>query len=228
MTGKEYPFCAVFALLSLLLGGCQTAPKADSSPAASPVSPVFRQELTVRGPFIHRATGIEFPELFVPFQRAMVCQYDRTGDDISVGYVFNSDREPAALTVYLYPLAPFFPAQEAGKEAETQALLDVHYTDILSYILTASKDPVILQMGPYTLRQSGKALSGRRAVIKFRGAFDGTEQECISCLYLFCYKNWFIQYRVIYPSPAAELALESTENFIQDFPILPKMVSVGL
>lgn len=228
MTSKPYPFCADLALLSLLLIGCQATPPDGSAAADLSVWPVSPRQLSVAGPYIHRATGIEFPELFVPFQRAMVCQYDRAGDDVSVGYIFNSDREPAALTVYLYPIAPFFPGQEAAKTVEPQALLEVHYTDVLAYILTSSKDPVLLQMGPYTLRQFGQALSGRRAVIRIKGAFDGTEQECISCLYLFCYKNWFIQYRVMYPSRVVDLALESTEHFIQDFPILPPMVSMGL
>lgn len=206
-----------------LFSGCRTGnPIPSASPA--PAEPVFRQELSVRGTYVHRATGIEFPELVVPFQRAMVCQYDRAGDDVSVGYVFNSDREPAVLTMYLYPSGPL----SANNAADLQALLDVHCADVLGYILTSSKDPEILQMGPYTLEQSGNRLTGRRAVVRLRGLFDGREQECISCLYLFWYHNWFIQYRVVYPFESRQLALETTETFIRDFPVLPKMISMGL
>lgn len=227
MTVKQYTICAPVALLLLFWGGCQTDPPMTSSVTAAPSAAFFRQELTVRGTYVHRATGVEFPELFIPFQRAMVCQYDPAGNDVSVGYFFNSDREPSALTMYLYPSGPISVPHNTKTAAQPETLLDEHYMEILTHILTSYKDPAIIEMGPYALEQSGKVFTGRRAIVEIKESFEGQEQECISCLYLFCYNNWFVQYRVTYPSTVYDLARESTENFIHEFPILPKMISAG-
>lgn len=225
MKVKQYTICALIALLILPLGGCRTDPPMASSRMMITPVPVLRQELAVSGTYVHRATGIEFPELFIPFQRVMVCQYDQAGDDISVGYFLNSYREPAVLTLYLYPSSPFYFQDAKRKAGDTEVVLDKHYQDVLSHILTSYKDPVVLDVEPYTLKQFGKILTGKRAIVKLKGFFDGQEQECISTLYLFCHQNWFVQYRVMYPSEVYELAEESTEKFIHDFPILPKMIS---
>lgn len=228
MTAKQCIFCAPIALCLLFLGGCQTDPPRAASGTTTPSAAFFRQELTVRGTYVHRATGVEFPELFIPFQRAMVCQYDPAGNDISVGYFFNSDREPSALTVYLYPSGPYSLPHDTKTVAQPETLLDEHYMEILTHILTSYKDPAILEMGPYALEQFGKVFTGRRAIVEIKESFDGQEQECISCLYLFRYSSWFVQYRITYPSKVYDLARESTENFIHDFPVLPKMISMDL
>lgn len=218
---KPYTICALIAPLILSLSGCQVNP---AGPAMT--SPqISAREISVNGTYVHRATGIEFPELIIPFQRASVWEYDQTGNNIGVGYNLNSIREPAVLTLYLYPSSPTYFQDGKWKPVDTKAVFEDHYMDILVTILSSYKDPEIIDAAPFTLTQSGQTLRGKRAIVKLKEEFAGQEQECISCLYLFCCNSWFVQYRVTYPYAVYELAQESTEHFIRNFPVLPKMIS---
>ena len=215
---KRHTICAIIALLILFLSGCRTEPEIISLD-------IFAQEVSISGTYVHNATGVEFPEHFIPFERVSIWEYDQTGNNIGVGYNLSSIREPASLTLYLYPSSPSCFRDGQWKSMSPAAAFHEHYMDTLLNLLVSCKDPVVLDMKTYTLNQFGQSLTGKRAIVKLTGLFAGYEQECISCLYMFYYKNWFVQYRVTFPSEVYELAQESTENFIRNFPVLPKMIS---
>lgn len=170
------------------------------------------------GTYTHQATGVQFPEEFVPFVRVSIHEYDTAGDNVGIGYNLHSFREPTILTVYLYP--GWSPSQDRPA-APPDVLLEEHYQGALVTILASHRDSKIISQEPFVLRQSGQTLRGGRAVVQFEEDFAGHEQVCSSCLYLFYYDNWFIKYRMTCPAAVYDLAQQYIEQFVLDFPILP-------
>ncbi len=208
MTHKPQTICALLAPLLLPLAGCLPGPGRAYEYETG-------REIMTEGLYVHRSSGVQFPETFIPFERVGILEYYETGDSVSVGYNFNSFREPTMLTVWLYPRAGDGPLNP-------DAVLAEQYEQSLWAILRSRLDCELLSEGAFTLRQNGRTVVGKRAIVRFEEEFVGQQQLCTSCLYLFYDSPWIIKYRVTYPASAYELAQESTERFIRDFPILPK------
>lgn len=199
------------AVFSLFLSGCPSNPAMTLPRQAG-------REVRMSGTYTHQATGVQFPEEFVPYVRVSIHEYDAAGDNVGIGYNLHSFREPTILTVYLYP----GPSPSQGRPAAPpDVLLEEHYQEALLTILASHRDPQIISQEPFVLRQAGQTLRGRRAIVRFREDFAGQEQDCSSCLYLFYHNHWFIKYRMTCPAEVYDLAQQYMEQFVLDFPILP-------
>jgi hypothetical protein len=151
----------------------------------------------------HVNSGFVFPFEVGEFQGgADVKQYDPSGNDVSVPYNFLKDEEFIAITVYVYAI----PTPKTGQTVE--AVLRGHFDALKAEILETYKGAKLSAEGDFTVR--GK--KGRRAA--FQVVFPMTTSQSNSELYLLIHKNWFVKYRVSYPTSAAASASPRVLEFL--------------
>ncbi len=136
------------------------------------------KELSVKGTYVHPATGREFPELVGEFRRWRVTQYGP--DDISVGYNLESRVRRVAATVYVYPGAKTPFSEELGAIKEGHS----------SFKLTFEQD-VVLEKGP-------NRLECRLAGVSYNERFANRDGTVGSYLLVCDEPPWRVKWRVTY------------------------------
>lgn len=59
--------------------------------------------MALQGTYVHRGSGIEFPEQVGEFHRTAPRQYDEKGDDVGVGYARRVDGARLESTIFVFP-----------------------------------------------------------------------------------------------------------------------------
>jgi hypothetical protein len=151
----------------------------------------------------HVNSGFVFPFRIGEFQGGSdVKQYDPSGNDVSVPYNFIKDENFIAATVYVYAI----PAPKPGQDIE--AVLQDHFESLKAEIQGAYKGAKVTAEGDFVVQ--GK--KGKRAA--FQLVFPGATSPSNSELYLLIHKQWFVKYRVSYPTSAAAAAGTRVSQFV--------------
>jgi hypothetical protein len=153
--------------------------------------------------YTHQPSGFHFPPKVGAFAREAVQQYDREGQDISVGYNLG---QSAAMTVYVYPPQPGAPDKSLAGQFETCK------NEIVGHHAGAKQTFA----GPITATVGGQERTGRRAAYTLTEPSAARQQELGSELYLFTEGKWFIKYRVTYSAGERETVEPAIKAFITD------------
>jgi hypothetical protein len=165
-------------------------------------------EVKVDGTYIHKATGMVFPEKVGLFKREdKILQYDPDASNIGVGYNLDDIGHSVPVTVYIYP------AGEA--KAPCDKAFNDHFDQIKSAVVSRIPHARLLLESDTEIRQTGKTVKGR--VVKF--VYDmqtplGAEQA-LTRAYLFINGKWFIKYRITYLRQIDEIVDEDIEKFME-------------
>jgi hypothetical protein len=191
MKGRLYDALAA----AILLGSLWSAPIAQAGEAF--VYDKQTDSLT------HVNSGFVFPFSVGEFEGGEgVKQYDPSGNDVSVPCNFVKDDEFIAVTVYVYAI----PAPKPGQDLE--AVLQDHFASLKAEIQGTYKGARVTAEGDFVVREK----KGRRAA--FQLTFPNATSPSTSELYLLLHKNWFVKYRVSYPTSAAASAGARVSQFL--------------
>jgi hypothetical protein len=195
------------ALLALLLGACQTAPRDERTPvpAANPVE--AQGAVIVREPdraITHPASGMRFPERVADFQRV---SFTQSGGK---GLIFNCDYRlsgPGALvlaTVTLYPAPSATGATEGLIREVRPGLADSEYQLEVKRILASHPNTVVSEEREMALAQGLQKHIGRYVEFEYSDTIEGRFQPVVSRLYLFnnVDEKWAVRFRITFPKGA--------------------------
>jgi len=191
---RKSPSLVLFAPMLLLLAGCPTM---SQHYLAQP------QAIKAEGSYIHRPSGMTFPQAVGDFHRSAMFDYDMEGFDVSAGYDLTDFSRAITATVYVYPAPSLIsigsPADvvASARATLTQGEFDKREREIFQ----AHPDAEKINESVVSLQQSGKSYSGKMASFEFEDFFGGQRLMLSSRLYLFCYvgDKWAIEYRFTYP-----------------------------
>ncbi len=172
----------------------------QATPACSADAFVFDEKANA---LTHLNSGFVFPYRIADFEGgADVRQYDPSGNDVSVPYNLVKDDYSIAITVYVYAI----PTPKSGQN--TDAVLREHFEGLKADILETYKEATLSSEGDFVVQKK----KGRKA--SFRITFPQLTFRSNSELYLLIHKNWFVKYRVSYPTSAAATASQHVSRFL--------------
>lgn len=197
-------------MICLLLTGCPN-PRIAIQPTP----------LSVEGTYTHKKTGMKFPESIENFVRTEVLTYELFEEDISVGYNYNSQYDPVAVTVYIYPAPPVISINSQSEISVTAraTVFDAHYREIVNTLLNYQKDATLISDEQFCLSQPSGSFTGKKAVLNYKQNFAGRTQSVISSFYLFQKEKWLIKYRATYPWALSNQAPDYVESLMQKLTI---------
>jgi hypothetical protein len=163
------------------------------------------------GPAIDRLRAF-YKETIGEFRRTDFRQYDRAGDDASVGYsVFEKGEGRVPWVVFT---AYFYPARGDSLDDDVEAAI----ADVTSQHEEAEVGkPEVVEVSRH-----GKKVKGRRVRFKFTHVFGGREQALASELYLFPGATGrLVKYRISFPAADAKTLQKKVDAFAKEFPWPP-------
>ncbi len=190
----RYPvtLLAVLTLTGLIVS---SAPPAVS--AADIVQPRTDQV------YVHTPSQFVFPPTVAGFARVNVRQYDRVGNDISVGYNFAS--QGFVMTVYVYPM-PQRPPNNT---------LDGHFGACKAEVCSQHEGTYLVSEDACQISCGGQSHDGKHATFLYTDDFAGQRQALGSQLFLFTHGRWFVMYRVSCPVVKQALSKPAIGEFMK-------------
>jgi hypothetical protein len=187
--GTLQRYLVIIFLCYAILAGYKTVPA---------YSGTFTQ-LSPQAPLVHQSSGFSFPAQIGSFQREEATQYDRAGEDISVGY--NNYTVPIVATVYVYPTnARSLATEFAARQAEV-----------------SQYHPATQLLGTSDVTVTPKHIAALSASYSFEDIFAGTSQLLLSELLVAQSGKRFVEYRFTYPASARAAALSEIARFEREF-----------
>lgn len=181
-------------LISFLLTGCFTTSPSSVSPPDNTV---------VTGPYIHKASGMMFPQTVNDFQRSDIRRYDKEGFDESVGYDLYAPPRTITATVYVYPAPKVVSIGSPPNVIATAQDIAAknHFEGCKQGILQLHPGAKLIEESDVSLVQAGKTQLGRMAIFQYEDVLANKRQLVEGRVYVFCYvsDNWTIKYRFSYP-----------------------------
>ena len=196
-------------IASLLLTGC---------PPTNPSSPSLPDNHQVAASYIHKPSGMAFPQSVNDFQRVNITRYDKEGLDVPVGYDLFDPLRAIAATVYVYPaprvVSIASPPDVVAKAKDIAAKGEFERRK--QEILQAHSGAKLIQEKDISLVQTGATRLGRMARFESEDVFANKRQAVEGQVYLFCYVNgdWVIKYRFSYPKSFD--AAKDIDDFMRD------------
>ncbi len=193
--------CTLFvAGFAVLLCGCPSV-RTQQLPGGP-------ETVAVQGPYVHRGSGVTFPERVAHMERVRVLRYDPDGLDVSGGYNCQNRLHPLIATAYIHPSPPLQsfgspPDVVAGTRARlAQREFEMHRDNIIAMYRGAR----LIEERDTVQVDGGQSHPGKVAIIEFEDVedvfgFGGSKSLVRSHLYLFCYavENWTVKYRFTHP-----------------------------
>jgi hypothetical protein len=144
--------------------------------------------------YTHLPSHHQFPPKVGGFKREDVAhfmvpavkQYDRQGNDISVGY--DNFGQDIVLTVFVYPVPQRGP----------DSTLAGHYGNCKLPVLQHEGARLVSEE-EVEIAPAGQRHEGKHATFAFTGIFEGKRQALGSELYVFTHDRWFVMFRATYP-----------------------------
>ena len=135
------------------------------------------------------------------FMVPAVRQYDRKGDDISVGYdQFGQD---IVLTVFVYPVPKRGPDNTlAGHFGNCKA-------EVMQHENARQVSEEAVEISP-----AGQKHEANHATFTFTNIFAGKRQPLGSELYVFTHDKWFVMFRATYPADHQAAAEPLVREFV--------------
>lgn len=149
---------------------------------------------------IHENSRMIFPEKAGNFYRIGPNIYDKSGDDISVGYNIRSASCNLTITIYVYPHF------DSSIDAELNQIKDA-----IKYVY--QENELILE-NDVTHSQDNLTSHGKQVLYSVTDNLNGNSIEKYSMAYLFIHGNWFYKYRVTYPKEYLSCANSEIDNLI--------------
>lgn len=167
-------------------------------------------------PTLYERVRENYPQQIEGFLRVDVHQYDRAGQNVSVGYnqFFLLTTTSIAFTAYFSPM----PAPKGAPDAER---LQRHFAAAARQVEEAHPGTeVVVEKTPVTAEKNGRTYSGLRCVFRFDGDFGGRgqRQTLLSDLYVFRDGDRAVKYRVTFPAKEEKQARKRLEKFLKAFP----------
>lgn len=167
-------------------------------------------------PTLYERVRESYPQQIEGFLRVDVHQYDRAGQNVSVGYnqFFLLTTTSIGFTAYFYPMA----APKGVPDAER---LERHFAAAAREVEEAHPGTeVVVEKTPVTAEKNGRTYSGLRCVFKFDGDFGGRgqRQTLLSDLCVFRDGDRAVKYRITFPAKEEKQARKRLEKFLKAFP----------
>jgi len=166
-------------------------------------------EIRLEGTYVHRPSGLVFPETIGRFRRVTARQFDADGNDVGVGYNVEEPELQIALTVYVRP-------RFEGADGHPFSLEDqfkIERDTVVQQHAGAQSTPT--QPAPAT--PNGGPIRGFFASFCYQGVFANTDQQVSSLLYLYGQSGWWVKYRITYPSSQEHQANMTAQEFVSSF-----------
>jgi hypothetical protein len=159
--------------------------------------------VTAAGPWLHDASGMEFPQTVSGFERTAIARFSASTPDIAVNYSLISSAGAIDATVYLMH-EPLLPTVGLGPEAaasvrdsacQQEFATRLHEISDVDHIHNVQQERIVLRI-------AGVRRPGRLARFTYDGKFAGQTRQLRSELARFCFAGgeWSVEYRFSYPA----------------------------
>jgi hypothetical protein len=197
--GVMFRACQIASLI-LCLTACACVARADEATPHTQAVQATPFDLP-NGDYVHAGTGLHFPEFLGSFARLGGYRYDAAGQNVSIAYRWNHERNPVLVSIYVYPgpsekkLGTTPEQIEQGKSHVLTALVD-EITGTVKELYPAAK---LLSSRDTSLMRGTKSYTGR--VWSFQIPDGPAGKPVLSHVYLFPFyqDSWVLKYRISYP-----------------------------
>ncbi len=173
----------------------------------------------VEGTYVHKGSKIEFPTSVGLYERTGVNQYDTAGKDVSAGYNLYSPLAPIAITVYVYPAPGVLSIGSPPNvvAAAKDLVLRDHFEAVKQEITKVHPIAQLISEENVPIQQSGATYQGIKAAFQFTEVVTERSIDLTSLVFLYDYDDWYIKYRVTYPTLAKANSEPEVEQFVRQF-----------
>jgi hypothetical protein len=166
--------------------------------------------IEANGTWEHPASGLRFPEQVADYRRVRIDQYDPSGNDVGVGYNYESVAASVAFTVYVRPPLTL----DSGAPASLAEQFDIERRVIHSHHPGGDESWV---RDESFATESG-SVPAKVAEYRYVQDFAYRRQPVVSQLHLFDRDGWFIKYRVTFAEAQEEKAREIVRAMLESAP----------
>ena len=197
-----YPKSAIFAL-AMLCAGCTSKEPARHEP----------RRFEPDGPYLHRASGMSFPEALGGLTRTAITEYGKDATDISTGYNLLTPDLKAAITIYVYPAPQITSIGSPPNviEGARKKLCSDHFENVKLEIERAHPSAKLVDEGSIASPSPDFSGPAKRARYTMTEEYGARVQPLRSEADVFCYigGKWVIVYRTTAPADVDyEIALK--------------------
>ena len=162
------------------------------------------------GSYTHPASRLEFPEDVAGFRRGEITQFDANGENLGVGYDYETADATIAFTVYVRrPLV-----LEDGEPESLGRQFAVERQLIRRY----HQDKAEIWSLDVEMETDGRTLPGYAAEFRYNDLFAYTRHDVVSFLYLCDRDGWFVKYRSTYAEPQDSAASAAVARLLATAP----------
>lgn len=149
---------------------------------------------------IHEKSKMVFPMQVGYFYRTSPHIYDKSGDNISVGYNIRTASCNLTITMYVYP--HFNSSLESELDEIKNAIEHVH------------KENEMVLENKINHIQENLSVNGKQVLYEVIDSYDGNSTERYTMAYLFIHGDWFYKYRITYPKAYLDCANSEIDKLI--------------